>query len=57
MIIKDLHQPYIESSKTNVLATLRRLGWTPPSEDLRFQEKWSTFRNLATINERKSKCL
>lgn len=45
---------YVPSHKTNILETLKRIGWTPPSEDLRFQEKWQHSR-LANIFNKKVK--
>lgn len=51
MLTKDIYKPYVRSEKTDVLATLRRMGWVPPSENEITQEKWATFRNLQTINE------
>jgi hypothetical protein len=45
----DFH--YIPSAKTNVLDTLRKLGFEPPSEDKRIQEKWNRYRNAMAINE------
>jgi hypothetical protein len=50
--LKDIK--YVPSHKTNVLETLKRIGWTPPSEDLRFQEKWQHSR-LASIFNKKAK--
>jgi hypothetical protein len=55
MRLLDIDRPYIPAAKTNVLETLKRLGWEPPSEDRSFQEKWETYRHAATNNERKSK--
>lgn len=40
------HKPYTHSSKTDVLATFRRLGWTPPSEIKEYQDKWQYYREL-----------
>ena len=45
---------YVPSHKTNILETLKRIGWIPPSEDLRFQEKWQHSR-LANIFNKKVK--
>lgn len=50
-IIRDIYRPYIPSAKTDIVATLKRLGWEPPSEDQRYIEKWATYRHLAAINE------
>ena len=49
--IDNINWQYTPSAKTNVLETLKKLGWTPPSEDMRFQEKWSRYRNALAINE------
>jgi hypothetical protein len=53
--IDNINWAYIPSAKTNVFEKLKSLGWTPPSEDARFQEKWSRYRNALTINEKGSK--
>jgi hypothetical protein len=55
MLTKDIHRPYIRSEKTDVVATLRKLGWEPPSENVWMQQKWATYRNLQAINEEKTK--
>lgn len=39
-------KPYTHSSKTDVLATFRRFGWTPPSEIKEYQDKWQYYRQL-----------
>ena len=44
---------YTPSAKTNILETLRKCGFEPPSEDKRFQEKWARYRNAMAINETK----
>lgn len=49
--LDNINKTYIPSSKTNVMETLKRLGFEPPSEDKRYQEKWARYRNSATINE------
>lgn len=49
--LDDINWHYIPSAKTNVLDTLKRLGFEPPSEDKRYQEKWSRYRNALSINE------
>ncbi len=47
----DINFKYTSSAKTNILETFRRLGFEPPSEDLRFQKKWHKIRNSAAIHE------
>jgi hypothetical protein len=42
---------YVSSTKTNVLETLKRFGFQPPSEDAKYQKKWHRVRNSAAINE------
>jgi len=49
--ILDINHPYIPAAKTNVVDTLKRFGFKPPSEDLRYQEKWRTYRNSFANNE------
>lgn len=49
--ILDINHPYIPAAKTNVIDTLKRCGFEPPSEDLRYQEKWRTYRNSFANNE------
>ena len=39
---------YTPAVKTDVLATFKRLGWTPPSEDPAMIAKWEYYKNLAT---------
>lgn len=51
LIIKDINRQYIPSAKTNILETLKRFGFEPPSEDKRYQEKWQSYRHLAQLNE------
>lgn len=51
--ILNINYKYISSAKTNVLETLKRNGFEPPSEDKRYQEKWKKFRNLSAINEKR----
>ncbi len=51
----NINYKYVASSKTNVLETLKRWGFIPPSEDKNYQEKWKRFRNSNAINERKFK--
>jgi hypothetical protein len=49
--ILDVKFKYVPSAKTNVLETLKRFGFEPPSEDIKFQKKWHKVRNLAAIND------
>lgn len=50
-LIRDINRKYIPAAKTNILDTLKRFGFEPPSEDVRYLEKWQTYRHLAQINE------
>jgi hypothetical protein len=47
----NLDFQYIPSAKTDIVKTLKRLGFELPSEDMRYQEKWRRIRNSAAINE------
>jgi hypothetical protein len=47
----DVNFQYIPSAKTNIVETLKKVGFTLPSEDIRYQEKWRRIRNSASINE------
>jgi hypothetical protein len=47
----DVNFEYVPSAKTDVLKTLKRLGFELPSEDKRYQAKWNRVRNSAAINE------
>lgn len=49
--IDDINWHYKPAAKTNVLETLKREGWIPPSEDLVSQEKFKRYRNALSINE------
>ena len=49
--ILDINHPYIPAAKTNVVDTLKRFGFEPPSEDKRYQEKWRAYRNSFANNE------
>lgn len=49
--IDNMDFKYTPSAKTNILETLRRVGFEPPSEDKRYQEKWTRYRNAMAINE------
>jgi hypothetical protein len=37
---------YENAAQTDVLATFRRLGWTPPSEDPAVVAKWNYYQSL-----------
>jgi len=37
---------YKTAAQTDVLATFRRLGWTPPSEDPAIRSKWEYYKSL-----------
>lgn len=49
--LDDINWRYTPAAKTNIAETLRRLGFEPPSEDKRYQEKWARYRNALAINE------
>jgi hypothetical protein len=53
MAITDIDRPYVTSAKTDVLQTLKRLGWVPPSENPKYRVKWKTYRNAVIKNEEK----
>ena len=55
MNILNSETPYVPSAKTDVSRTLRRTGWTPPSEDKEMQKKWEFYRTISIRNERKLK--
>jgi len=55
MNILNSETPYVPSAKTDVSRTLRRTGWTPPSEDKEIQKKWEFYRTISIRNERKLK--
>lgn len=55
MSILNSETPYIPSAKTDITRTLRRTGWTPPSEDKEIQKKWEFYRTISIRNERKLK--
>jgi len=40
------HKPYTPAAKTDVMATFRRFGFVPPSEDQQYQEKFQYYRSL-----------
>lgn len=37
----DRTRAYVPANKTNVLATFKRLGWVPPSEQPKKAPNWS----------------
>jgi hypothetical protein len=47
----DVNFEYVPSAKTDIVKTLKRLGFQLPSEDKRYQAKWHRVRNSAAINE------
>jgi len=55
MNILNSETPYVPSAKTDVSRTLKRTGWTPPSEDKEIQKKWEYYRTISLRNERKLK--
>ena len=40
------HQPYTPAAATDVLATFRRKGWVPPSEQQVYMDKWNYYKSL-----------
>lgn len=42
------HQPYTPAVSTDVLATFRRKGWVPPSEQQVYIDKWEYYKSLAS---------
>lgn len=51
MQLKNDHAPYVPAAGTDVLATFRRKGWTPPSEQAATQEKWQYYKSLPQLSE------
>lgn len=51
--LTDINRKYIPSAKTNVLDTMKKHGFVPPSETPEAQTKWFKVRNCAAINEAK----
>lgn len=49
--LRDEHPAYAPASATDVVATFRRYGWIPPSEDPAMQEKWSYYKRLPQLCE------
>jgi hypothetical protein len=50
--IDNIDWRYVPAAKTNIAETLKKMGWTPPSEDARFQQKWNTYKHLAWRNDK-----
>ena len=50
--IDNIDFKYTPAAKTNVLETLRKVGFEPPSESKWFQEKWRTIRHAHVNNEK-----
>ena len=55
MKLTDMDRPYVPAAKTDVLRTLIRTGWEPPSHSVESQKKWKMYRTLAIRNEEKLK--
>jgi len=55
MKLTDMDRPYVPAAKTDVLRTLMRTGWEPPSHSVESQKKWKMYRTLAIRNEEKLK--
>ena len=53
MKLDNIDFKYTPAAKTNIMETLRKMGFEPPSEDKRFQEKWARYRNALAINDTK----
>ena len=49
--ILNIHHKYTPSAKTNILETFRKMGYTPPSEDARYHDKWFKVRHCGMLNE------
>ena len=43
------HKAYVPAAETDVLATLKRLGFVPPSELPEYQEKWAYYKSLRAL--------
>ena len=43
------HVVYTPAVKTDVMATLRRLGFVPPSELPEYQQKWAYYKSLGAL--------
>lgn len=42
--LPDLKFRWVSSAATDVLATFRRHGWTPPSEQAVYRQKWQQYQ-------------
>lgn len=42
---------YVPSSATDVMATWRKYGYVPPSEDPAYQERWDYYQSLPIRKE------
>jgi len=51
--IDNINFKYVPAAKTNILETLKKAGFEPPSESVWYQEKWKRYRHVVAINESK----
>ena len=49
--LDNINFKYVPAAKTNILETLKRCGFEPPSESKWYQEKWKRYRHVVAINE------
>jgi len=40
------HLPYTPAVATDVIATFKRKGWVPPSEQQVYQDKWAYYKSI-----------
>ena len=52
-LLDNINWQYVPAAKTNILETLKKCGFEPPSESKQFQEKWARYRHAQVINEKK----
>lgn len=45
------HKPYTPAVKTDIVKTLRRNGFVPPSELPEYQQKWDYYKSLNRQSE------
>lgn len=45
---------YTPSLQTDIMVTLRKFGFVPPSEDKAMQEKWKYYRECGWNNEKEA---